>query len=217
MPLPYVHSFEIETTKYGLKIPVVNGIHLHSIYNPEKEAKDLIKENLSMLSQKKAVLVFGLGFGYHLKELVAYFKNHWGKDFLIAVIEPLNQTVSECETLGLLPPENVLIFSGMETGELYSNPSFANFLLKKPGILPHPPSLSFYNDYFKELMLQRAGKNLKETLELIENTEVRKYLSEFSTEFSLDYFLKNDLPHKIPLKDPNDFLFHALREIKERI
>jgi hypothetical protein len=217
MPLPYVHSFEIETTKYGLKIPVVNGIHLHSIYDPEKEAKDLIKENLSMLSQKKAVLVFGLGFGYHLKELVAYFKNHWGKDFLIAVIEPLNQTVSECETLGLLPPENVLIFSGMEIGELYSNPSFANFLLKKPGILPHPPSLSFYNDYFKELMLQRAPTNLKETLELIENTEVRKYLSEFSTEFSLDYFLKNNLPHKTPLNNPNDFLFHALREIKERV
>ena len=207
MPLPYVHSYEIETARDGLKVPVINGIHLHSIYDPEKEAKDLIKENLGMLGQKKAVLVFGLGLGYHLKELVAYLKNHWGKDFLVAVIEPLNQTVDECDKLGMLPPENVLIFSGMEIEELYSNQAFVDFLLKRPCILPHPPSLSFYNDYFRDLMLQRAGKTLKKAIGLIENDEIKNYLSELSPDFSLDYFLKNGLTN--PLNNPNDFFFHA--------
>lgn len=217
MPLPYVHSYEIESTKSGLKIPVINGIHLHSIYDPEKEAKDLIQENLGMLCQKKAILVFGLGLGYHLKELVGFLKNQWGNDFLIAVIEPLEQTVTECEKLGLLPPENVLIFSGMEISELYANQAFTEFLLKKPGILPHPPSLSFFNDYFKDLMLQRAKKKLKNTVDLIENPEIKKYLSAFSGDLSLDSFFSGQLAHKTPLNSPYDFLFHALRGIKERV
>lgn len=209
MPLPYIHSYDLETSKTGLKIPIINGIHLHSLYDPEKEAKDLIKENLGMISTKKAILVFGLGFGYHLFELVKYLKNHWGNDFLVAVVEPLDQTVSECDKLGLLPPENVLIFSGMEIKELYANPSFSRFLLKKPGVLPHPPSLSFYNDYFKELMLYRAPKNLGETIDLINSEEIKKYLSHFSPDLTLEVFFKE----KHVYGDPNDFLFHALKGI----
>ncbi|RLA64241.1 MAG: hypothetical protein DRQ88_05160 [Epsilonproteobacteria bacterium] len=218
MPLPFIHSYETEMTKTNLKVPVINGIHLHSIYDPERESRDLLKENLGMISTKKTILVFGLGFAYHLKELVNYLKNHWGKDFLIAVVEPLDQTVSECDKLGLLPPENVLIFSGMEIKELYANTSFTNFLLKRPGILPHPSSLSFFNDYFKELMSQRATKDLGSIIELVNSPEIKKYLSDFSPSSSLDHFLKTDLIEKPILNDPNDFLFHALKELNlERV
>jgi hypothetical protein len=32
-------QYEIKTSRNGLTVPVVNGIHLHSIYNPIKEAE----------------------------------------------------------------------------------------------------------------------------------------------------------------------------------
>jgi len=214
MPLPLINSYEIETGPLGLKVPVINGIHLHSIYNPEKEAKDLIKENLGMIGQKNAILILGLGFGYHLKELVNFYKTHWGNDFLVAVVEPLDQTVLECEKLNLLPPENVLIFSGMEINDLYANVSFTDFLLKRPGVLPHPPSLNFFDGYFRELLSRKAPKNLKDISEQIKSPEIKKYLSKFSPDLPFDNFLANDLEKKVALDDPHDFLFHALKELK---
>ena len=47
MNLVHIENYEIKTSRTEQKIPVVNGVHLHSIYNPFKEAEALIEQNLS--------------------------------------------------------------------------------------------------------------------------------------------------------------------------
>lgn len=48
-------------------------IHLHSAYNPGREAQSFIKNNFDAISQKSTTLFYGFGVGYHVIE--------WAKQF----------------------------------------------------------------------------------------------------------------------------------------
>lgn len=58
-------------------------IHLHSFYAPDIEAERFIGSKKDELDEKEIILVYGIGLGYHLKELEKYLK----KQHQVHVIE----------------------------------------------------------------------------------------------------------------------------------
>ena len=60
MSLPNITSYEIKHSRTEQKVPIVNGVHLHSIYNPDKEAESLLNAQIENLKNKNEVLILGL-------------------------------------------------------------------------------------------------------------------------------------------------------------
>lgn len=76
-------AYEITISRSGVPVPVRNGISLHSRIDPEAEAVNLIGNWLSGDQNRQDALpiVFGFGFGYHVKELLVHFSK-------LTVVEP---------------------------------------------------------------------------------------------------------------------------------
>ena len=79
---------KIKLSKSGHKIPIINQIHLHSAYNPIKEAETIFKKNEEQIKSNANLLVLGLGFGYHVIEFARNLRSIYGEDFKIFVLEP---------------------------------------------------------------------------------------------------------------------------------
>ncbi len=78
---PVSENVKVVQSKSGHLVPQLNSISLHSIYRPVQEAEKLVTD-FSELPGKLSV-VMGLGFGYHVLELL---KKVEGK---VYVVEPL--------------------------------------------------------------------------------------------------------------------------------
>ncbi len=78
---------EIIESRNGYKIPVINNIPLHSKINPNREAASFAKD----VKERNKVIVLGLGFGYHLVDLIDQSK-------ILAVIEPDQQLINNYKT-----------------------------------------------------------------------------------------------------------------------
>ena len=62
-------TISLEVARNGSPVPTINGIYLHSIYDPEKEADAFVETYERQLTQKNHVLILGLGFGYHVEKI----------------------------------------------------------------------------------------------------------------------------------------------------
>ena len=82
------YKIECKTAKNGQEIPVINEIHLHSSYNPEREAAGFCKSIESKLHHNQNFLVLGLGFGYHIQQITKYLKSINKDSYRIVVLEP---------------------------------------------------------------------------------------------------------------------------------
>jgi hypothetical protein len=89
-----MENYQIKVAKSGHKIPVINDVHLHSSYDPIKEASAFIDKVIKQPLQSN-YLILGLGFGYHIKELVSRLNQSNIKPNLV-IIEPNNKTASDC-------------------------------------------------------------------------------------------------------------------------
>jgi len=56
-----------DNENYTLKI---NGFFLHSSYNPIKEAATFAKNNIEKINRRDFVIVYGVGLGYHIREIL---------------------------------------------------------------------------------------------------------------------------------------------------
>jgi hypothetical protein len=210
--LPIISSYEIKSSRTEQKVPVVNGVHLHSIYNPFKEAEGLINNNIDILENKNEILVMGLGFGYHVNAIIEKMLEIHGNNFKIIVIEPNKQVHDDCLSLELLNKKNILIYAGFTAEELYKDLDLVHFLLRKPAIIAHPASFNLYQTYFKNILTFEAPVLLRDVVKSTETIEVSKYLSEFDQNSSLDDALNNQLNKKTSFSQM-DFLAMALVEM----
>ncbi len=210
-----IDSYEIKTSRTEQKVPVINGVHLHSIYNPYKEAEGLIDKHLDSLKNNSEVLVLGLGFAYHVNELIEKMKTFHGDQFKIIVIEPNITVHDDCISLGLLNKKNVLIYAGFSANELYSDCDLVHFLLKKPTLIAHPPSFNLYQIYFKEFLSFEAPTSIGGAQGFISSYEVKKYLEQFSSEKTLHEILQNISMDKNQFSEM-DFLANALFEMTKK-
>lgn len=210
--LPIISSYEVKTSRTEQKVPVVNGVHLHSIYNPFKEAENLIHSNLETLRTKNEVLVLGLGFAYHVNYLIEKMTELHGNNFKIVVIEPNHDVHEDCLKLDLLNKKNVLVYSGFTANELYSDLDLIHFLLRKPAMLAHPASFNLYQMYFKTFLTFEAPVKLGDILRFTEIREVKSYLQLFNPESTMNEALFEELPKKDQF-NTMDFLAMALGEM----
>jgi hypothetical protein len=215
MSLPKITSYEVKTSRTEQKVPVVNGVHLHSIYNPFKEAEALVEAQLDSLKNKNEVLILGLGFAYHVNAIIEKLTQFHGDDFKIIVIEPNIQVYEDCIAFDLLNKKNVLIYSGFNSTELYSDLDLVHFLLRKPAMIAHPPSFNLYQYYFKSILTFEAPKNIGGIMDFVNSVEIRKYLNRFNQEATLEEVLYNQIPKKSQL-DQSDFLAMALVEMTKK-
>jgi len=76
----FIPSAELSVvpSRNGLPVPHLGSVSLHSIYDPTKEAVD----SVAGFEADSGLVVYGLGFGYHIAELLKKGSGH------IQVIEP---------------------------------------------------------------------------------------------------------------------------------
>lgn len=213
--LPTISSFDIKTSRTEQKVPVVNGVHLHSIYNPFKEAENLINANLEALKNKNEILILGLGFGYHVNYAIEKLTEMHGNDFKVVVIEPSSRVHEECLALDLLNKKNVLVYSGFTANELYSDLDLIHFLLRKPAMIAHPASFNLYQLYFKNFLTFEAPTKIEEISKFTEVDEVKKYLKQFDASSTFEESFYNVLPKKSEFSEM-DFLAMALVEMTKK-
>ncbi|RPJ76005.1 MAG: hypothetical protein EHM20_08090 [Alphaproteobacteria bacterium] len=215
MTLPKISSYEVRTSRTEQKIPVVNGVHLHSIYNPFKEAETLVEAHTEALKNKNEVLVLGLGFAYHVNAIIEKLTQFHGDDFKVIVIEPNVQVYDDCIAFNLLNKKNVLVYTGFKSKELYCDIDLIHFLLGKPAMIAHPASYNLYQYYFKTILTYEAPRSLGSIKDFVSSPEVKKYLDGFNPESTLDNVLFKEVPNKAHFEQ-TDFLAMALAEMTKK-
>lgn len=205
-------TIEIRESKTGHPVPVVDGVHLHSSYNPTKEAESFVEKFNDQLANQRYVLVLGLGFAYHIDRIVFQMKRNWGDDFQIMVIDPLLKTEELLlENREIDYGKRVIIHSGLKVSEIYDNRDIVDFLSLKPTVIPHTATFNLFQNYFKSLMSFKSKNDLESISTHIGNTSLKKYLLESE---SGSYFeLVNEVSSKNSDWEKWDFLLMALNSI----
>ena len=171
-------NFSVVTAKNGYLVPVVDGVHLHSAYDPEKEANNFLDANKEKIGNKKHVLILGLGFAYHVSAVYEYLKSNY-KEFKIVVVEPNSNTTLSCVENELIGPmDNITIYSGKKIENLYNEEDFISFLLNKPALIQHAPSFNMYREYFQSLLTYQASQKVIDVFNGIENDNIKTMFSE---------------------------------------
>jgi hypothetical protein len=208
-----LYKYEIKIAKTEHKVPVVNDVHLHSIYNPVREAVGFIAKNKKLISVKNEVLILGLGFGYHVSEAIVALKEKWGTNYKVIVIEPNEKVYRDYLEFNELSDSNLTIYSGYEVKELYKNRELVNYLLTKPAIIAHPASFNLYEDYYKNLLSYQAPKNVASFDEYIESVVLRDNLNRLNRDTDLVSSIKELVNTKKDQLDNTDHFFMAYHEM----
>lgn len=61
---------QIEQSKSGLVTAKFNNKYIHSKYDPLKESKQFIQQNINIITNKSNILLYGIGLGYHVNEII---------------------------------------------------------------------------------------------------------------------------------------------------
>lgn len=141
------------------KLPTLNveingkSIFLHSKYNPMNEAKLFIKDKVG--ENIDNYVVFGLGFGYHVQELINYIveNNYSSHIYIIETnVEIFKRAISELDFINIIENVNVDLFLTPTIQEL--NIVFSKLTnLENHKLVIHRPSLKVVKEEFNELKL----------------------------------------------------------------
>lgn len=202
-------QYELQPSRNGLTVPVINGVYLHSIYNPIKEAEAFGKAQEKNLIHKNKVLVLGLGFGYHVEE-IAKILNQNHKDFEIIILEPNQKLVDDFISTRNFEDKNIKIICTQKVRELFSNWDFIEFLMQKPCIIKHDTSFILEKDFFTGFLGYKAPKDILNFKSLLSVEAKDSFNSRESRDF--ESFI-SDIKESGKIKDKNEFLLLALNEL----
>ncbi len=204
-----IHSYEIKQSRSNLKVPVINGVHLHSNYHPAKEAKKLIANIEHQLKENKNLLILGLGFAYHVYEACKLLETYHGQDYKVIVIEPNEQTYTECIKNNLFPNKNIEVYATDNVASIYKEKNVASFLSQRPTILTHAPSFSLYNTFYKAFLDFEASIKISDCIEHIKSSELKSLLYNADQDKSIDQHIESAIYQTNQFKNKNDFLLLA--------
>ncbi|MCY4644531.1 MAG: hypothetical protein OXB88_07925 [Bacteriovoracales bacterium] len=176
MNLIKIKKYEVKESKNGHKIPIINDVHIHSAYMPEREEISFFEKHKKILKEKSALLILGLGYGYHLKKIIKYFE-HEKRPFHIAVIEPNNQIIKDCFKLKEIDLKNIKVYCSPSIDDLFQSEDFIQFLLKKPAVIPHAPSFNLYKRYFTKFLTYKSPQDLNNTIKTLHDEETKDYFT----------------------------------------
>lgn len=168
---------EFKESKNEKLIPVVDGVHLHSVYNPLKEAESFASQNKETIAQKNAVLVFGLGLGYHVNEIEVQMRKVHGEQYLLWIIEPNIDVYQKALKEGLIKPsKNLRISCSNEVEIFFKDIALMNFLSMSPSVVPHPASFNLYNHFFKSFMTYKANRRSNSFSKFINDHDLQNHI-----------------------------------------
>lgn len=212
----FINSYQVIKSKDGSPIPIINEIHLHSTYSPKKEALKFVESNKSNLKEKNSVLIFGLGFGYHVIEIKNYLKKHH-KSYSILVIDPNKKNyLNAIKYNPELQSKNISFYIDDNIENLYNEKNLINQFIQKPCVINHAPSFNLYSPFFKDFLKYEAKSEIFKYLHLIELNEFSEYLSTKianNSRFSIDNLICKKIAKENSVQNKNDFLLLAFHEI----
>jgi len=202
-------NYKIEQSRTGLPVPVLNGVYLHSIYNPEKEAQALVEKYQESLNSKNHVLIFGLGFGYHVDEVLKQLKmNH--DHFEVVVVEPNTKLIEDFLATRPIDDERVQIINVEKPEEMYGQAIFIEFLMKKPCVVKHEASFSINKDFYLSLLSFKANTKIANFSNLLTDS-AKKLIDSNTNESVKDY--TNSIIASGRIKNQQEFLTLAFDSI----
>lgn len=174
----FVERYEIKKSKTNHNVPVINGIHLHSMYNPIKEAEDLIFSHEEGLRKSPFALVLGLGMGHHLPILEDCLVKYHKKNIEISVIDPNRNVFNDYLKTTKFENDHKKIhyFIDDNVDSLYGSEKLVKFLTKIPTVIVHTPSFNLYSDFYKAFLSYTAPTSIHEYVHKISDSSLKKHL-----------------------------------------
>ncbi|MFH1863071.1 MAG: glycosyltransferase [bacterium] len=140
------NPLEIRFSKAGLPVPVIEKKCLHSSFDPHLEAQRWMESLNLEPSENSLYIVNGIGFGYHLEELLKIIS----PERLIVVEKDISLAA---HALALRPPETfptgIQFIIGKSPAQVYQA-----IQLRQPEqtvLLEHPPSIRLHHGYFNTI------------------------------------------------------------------
>lgn len=200
-----IRSYEVKNSRTGFPVPVLNDIHLHSAYDPKKEATSFVTNHIEQIKNREYILVLGLGFAYHLQAIAEVLSDQIeNKKFL--VIEPNAFLFDDCKRLNLLPNNvNIEVICEKSVEDLYAHQSLRHFLIKKPALLSHAASFNLNKLFFTNFLSYRASDEITDMFHILPD-EVYKHLTKFSSIRTINDYTQFIKTNDCDLTDIDQFL-----------
>jgi hypothetical protein len=202
-------NIEVEFTKHGYPVPINNGVYLHSIFDPQKEAKTFVDSQLERINKSDSILVLGLAFGYHIDAIFNYLnENEIDKE--VCVLEPSKDLIKKYEEFPNTL-DRVKVFNPLSIKQLFEDFDFVEFLMNKPAILIHSNSFNQNKAFYKYFLNFTANIKPDEYKHLV-NGELSQKFNDPSVNNFEELIGKINNPNRH--FDKNDFLLMAFNELK---
>ncbi len=202
-------KYELQAARNGLTVPVINGVYLHSIYNPTKEAEAFGITNEKALAQKNKVLILGLGFGYHIEE-AAKIMSQQHKTYEIVILEPNKKLVEDFVSTRNFEDKNINIICMDNVKNLFENLEFVKFLMEKPSIVKHDTSFILEKNFYTSFLAYQAPTNVSSYHRLL-NANSRHLIDE-NAEKNFNQVIK-DISSSGKVSSQSQYLLLTLNEI----
>lgn len=201
------NHYEIIFSKSKKKIIYGDKTYFGSIFNPEKEAKNLVQEYEEKIKTNKNILILGLASGYHVVEIEKLMAKYH-HDFLIYVLEPSVEIIKLNNEIHLFNQEKIKIIQLSEQAEIFSNVDFIMFLNEHPVIMKQPVSFLKFSEIFKKFLTYRASNKISEYIHMLPEA-LKNYLSVeeiTDSDKDLSHYIAKEIPQKKKITDEDIFL-----------
>jgi hypothetical protein len=200
-------------SKSNHPIPVIDSIHLHSIYSPLREADTFTKSNEKKIDENNKLIIFGLGFGYHISALEQRLKSHYD-DYEIIVIEPNSDLVTlwkEYKPTTFSTRVRIVNYSNLKS--FFEDRLLIDFMVSKPSIISHTPSFQLNEEFFRQFMGYSYPSSSRSSSHFVHNSDYKNYLDEKDHQTTEE--LVKDINKKKRL-GKWDFLTLAINQIRKQ-
>lgn len=170
-------TYELKESRNGDIIPVIDGVHLHSIYDPQKEALNFVECNLAGIESNTNFIILGLGFGYHIQALINHLDSIKVKNYSIVVIEENTQLTQDFINSREFSSSKVSIYNPKTIDILFEDFNFISFLKTRPSILKHDLSFEINEDFYKMLLTYKAPTSFSKFQHLLSDEAQKMYFS----------------------------------------
>lgn len=169
----------IEKSKSGLFTAKFNNKYIHSKYDPLKESKQFIQQNMELIKEKPNILLYGIGLGYHISEII----NNMNKEAILYVFDLNDELVEYAKEVNprIFQCNNVKIINS-KVENFYNN--FSEALDLTGDLIVHKGSLETIKD-----------KNENFYNLIFDYCEVKKSMNDESLNKLLDDNFKENMSH----------------------
>ncbi len=196
---------EIKNSKSNSAIPILNGIHLHSIYDPRKEAEIFVENNIKQIKNNNKFLILGLGYAYHIDALLQELE---ANDYFIYVIEPSKILIDSFQKERPFNDHRIRIKHLGNISNVYQDTNFIDFLSEKPSILVHTTSFNMHQNSYKSFLNYKASTFITDYKNNI-SAEIREKFEGKPSNWNLGHYLEN-INSLTKIENESDFFLLGL-------